>query len=135
VLVHNAYDARDAMPNREKWEARGGLVIENDPKPGYTTFMREDGVAVTYDPQGHPDFRPHAIASVEIEQVGDHYYDFKAANSKVGMPEAGAKAPIEGTVWHHVEDGRTMLLVPRSIHNVAEGGFPHAGGVSAINNP
>ncbi len=132
VWAHNQYDARNSMPNRAKWEKKGGLVIENDPAPGFTTYIRKDGVTLTYNPQGHPDFGPHALATVSIgKQKGDHYHDFIAANKAVGMPEAGAKTPIEGTTWHHHENGVDMLLVPTSNHNVAQGGFPHAGGVSA----
>ncbi len=134
VWAHNEYgDARDYMPNKKKWEKKGGLVIENDGAPGYTTYIRKDGVTVTYNSQGHPDFGPHALAKVKIgKQQPDRYKDFIAANKAVGMPEAGAKAPIEGTTWHHHEDGVHMLLVPSSIHNVALGGFPHAGGVSGL---
>ncbi|WP_405237918.1 HNH endonuclease [Lentisalinibacter orientalis] len=33
-----------------------------------------------------------------------------------------------GYVWHHVEDGRTMQLIPQDIHNAAR----HTGGAAVI---
>jgi hypothetical protein len=60
---------------------------------------------------------------------GDHYWDFKAANEKIGL--TGSKPP-EGFTWHHVQDGKTMQLIPQSIHNAPMGGFSHAGGVYSL---
>ncbi|MBK9218695.1 MAG: HNH endonuclease [Uliginosibacterium sp.] len=34
--------------------------------------------------------------------------------------------------WHHNQDGKTVQLVPNSMHNAPMGGFSHAGGVSVI---
>jgi len=31
-------------------------------------------------------------------------------------------------VWHHVEDGKTMLLIPKDIHKAAA----HTGGIAVI---
>lgn len=84
---------------------------------------------VSYDKEGFPDFSPHATKKVTVDDLEfNHTSDFTKANKKAGLP--GSVPPTDHT-WHHVEDRRTMLLVPTSIHNVAEGGFPHAGGVSA----
>jgi len=47
---------------------------------------------------------------------------------------ANAAAGLESTpkdyTWHHVEDGKTMQLVPTDIHDT----FPHIGGASVIRN-
>ncbi len=120
--------AWDYAPNFEKWEEAGGRVVKN--ADGSVTYVRKDGVSVTYGKDGFPDFSPHAKESVQIDAMrGDHYHDFKAANEKIGL--SGAKPP-EGFTWHHAQDGRTMQLVPTSIHNASQGGFAHAGGVSVI---
>jgi hypothetical protein len=47
------------------------------------------------------------------------------ANQAVGL----SKTPT-GYVWHHVEDGLTMQLVPQDIHNAAR----HTGGSAVIRN-
>jgi len=118
----------DSAPNTKRWVEEGGQVTKH--ADGSMTFTRKDGVSVTYDKAGYPDFSPHAERSVNIESMkGDHYHDFKAANKKIGL--SGSKPP-EGYTWHHHQDGKTMQLLPQSIHNVAEGGFAHAGGVSII---
>jgi len=129
VSPQKARGATSYMPNAKKWEANNGpgSVRHNDPAPGYTTYRRKDGVEVTYDPKGHPDFSPYATAKVDIgQQAGDYYNDFKAANIKNGQPELGASNP-PGMVWHHDPDGKTMWLVPKSIHNTKDGGFSHMG--------
>ena len=36
--------------------------------------------------------------------------------------------------WHHHEDAKQMILIERKIHNVAEGGVAHVGGVSGNSN-
>jgi hypothetical protein len=43
----------------------------------------------------------------------------------------GSRPPANYT-WHHHQDGKTMLLVPKSIHNVANGGFSHMGWVEPL---
>lgn len=119
--------AWDYAPNWDKWVRDGGKVIQNN--DGTVTYVRKDGVSVTYNKDGYPDFSPYAKETVTINPMkGDHYYDFKAANEQIGL--SGAKAP-SGYTWHHHQDGRTMLLVPNGIHNAPMGGFSHAGGVSA----
>ena len=54
---------------------------------------------------------------------GDAYYDFIKANEV-----AGYSSTPTGYTWHHVEDGKTMLLVPSDLH----GAVRHTGGASLI---
>jgi hypothetical protein len=42
----------------------------------------------------------------------------------------GLSSTPEGYVWHHVEDGKTMQLVPQGIHSKAR----HTGGTAVIRN-
>jgi len=47
----------------------------------------------------------------------------RAQNEAVGLKHTPA-----GMVWHHVEDGKTMLLIPKDIHKAAA----HTGGIAVI---
>ena len=79
---------------------------------------------VKFNERGFPDFSPHAKAEVELSGLtGNYAKDAAAANRAVELD----RTP-DGYVWHHVEDGRTMQLVPRDIHNAAR----HTGGAAVI---
>ena len=58
---------------------------------------------------------------------GNYWYDSKLANAQCGF----AQTP-PGYVWHHVEDMKTMLLVPQDVHSIYFGGMSHSGGASLI---
>ncbi|RQR79224.1 DUF4150 domain-containing protein [Burkholderia sp. Bp9012] len=113
-------------PNWSSWIKKGGKIVTHE--DGSVTYIRKDGVQVTYNKEGYPDFSPHATESVQIDDMQfNHTSDFRKANEQIGL---SGSDPPDGFTWHHVEDQKTMQLVPQSIHNVSEGGFPHAGGVS-----
>ena len=79
---------------------------------------------VNFSNEGFPDFEPYSIKKVTINNLeGDAYYDFIKANEAVGY----SSTPT-GYTWHHVEDGKTMLLVPSDLH----GAVRHTGGASLI---
>lgn len=79
---------------------------------------------VRFTAEGFPDFGPWAKARVQLKGLSGKYRkDARLANQAAGLP----KTP-RGMVWHHVEDGRTMLLIPRSIHRAAM----HTGGSAVI---
>jgi Toxin PAAR-like domain/A nuclease of the HNH/ENDO VII superfamily with conserved WHH len=108
------------QPNAVEWIRDGGKVQYHP--DGSTTFIAKDGTAVTYNPNGYPDFSPHADKSVEISPMtGKGTGDFTRANQAAGLP----KTP-PGYTWHHVQDGKTMQLIPTKIHDQ----FPHTGGAS-----
>jgi filamentous hemagglutinin len=81
------------------------------------------GVRFTED--GFPDFAPYATAAVTFEPhfTGDRGADRPQANQKAGL----VRTPDE-FVWHHHQDGSTMLLVPEDLHEAVR----HAGGVSIM---
>ena len=58
---------------------------------------------------------------------GSYYWDAKLANAQCGF-----KQTPPGYVWHHVEDMKTMILIPQDLHSVAMGGMSHTGGASLI---
>jgi hypothetical protein len=79
---------------------------------------------VTFNEQGYPDFSPHAKAQVDINGLtGNYAKDAAMANKAVGL-----KSTPEGYVWHHVENGKTMQLIPKETHNAAR----HTGGAAKI---
>ncbi len=90
----------------------------------YAGKMHPAGVEFTL--QGFPDFSDHALAEVEVDGLtGNKGIDSKLANKAVGLQ----KTP-KGYVWHHVEDGETMQLVPIDIHDEVK----HTGGAAIIRN-
>ena len=79
---------------------------------------------VKFSNEGFPDFEPYSIKKVTVDNLeGDAYYDFIKANEAARYPSTPT-----GYTWHHVEDGRTMLLVPSDLH----GAVRHTGGASLI---
>ena len=78
---------------------------------------------VTFKPNGHADFSSYADETVEIVQTGKRKIDEAAANAKAGLD-----GTPDGYTWHHVEDGKTMQLVPTDIHKATG----HTGGVAAV---
>lgn len=90
----------------------------------YAGKMHPAGVQFT--PKGFPDFGSHKIVEVELDGLtGDIKADSKLANKAMGYP----KTP-KGYVWHHVEDSKTMQLIPKDLHR----SVPHTGGAAVIRN-
>lgn len=56
--------------------------------------------------------------------------DVTAANADMRerFPHLDWDRFTDGYTWHHVEDGRTMQLVPRDLHTAVK----HTGGVAVI---
>jgi filamentous hemagglutinin len=80
--------------------------------------------SVQFTKEGFPVFTPYAKASVELNGLtGSYGKDAAMANSAVGL-----SSTPKGYVWHHVENGRTMQLIPRDIHNAVR----HTGGSAVI---
>lgn len=108
------------QPNAVEWIRDGGKVQYHP--DGSTTYLAKDGTAVTYSPDGYPDFSPYAKQQVEIfPMTGKGTGDFTRANQAAGLTKTEP-----GFTWHHVQDGKTMQLIPTKIHDQ----FPHTGGAS-----
>jgi hypothetical protein len=112
------------QPDRKKWEEKGGKVTDHP--DGSRTYTDKNNNSVTYGKDGYPDFSPHSAVDVKVDNLSGKYGpDAKLANDAAGL----SRTP-DGYVWHHVQDGKTMQLVPQSVHN----NFPHSGGSSVIRN-
>lgn len=94
---------------------------------GYAGQTHPSGVR--FKENGFPDFTPHAKAQVQVEGLtGNRLIDNRLANRAAGFGDS-TRAP-KGFTWHHVEDGRTMQLVPADIHKATG----HTGGAAVIRN-
>ncbi len=118
VVVHNKCNARDetryfkeGTPQAEKYPE--GVYFD---KNGYPRFERYivNGGNVTFEPG---------------KLTGVYNTDAALANKAMGWSETPP-----GCVWHHVEDGRTLILLPQDLHSVRFGGMAHNGGSSIIKN-
>lgn len=99
----------------------GGRVPINS---RYAGQVHPSGVEFTK--QGFPNFRPYSQAEVEIPNLTGRYsIDSRLANEAMGYPSTP-----KGYVWHHAEDGATMQLIPKSVHNSVR----HTGGAAVIRN-
>ncbi len=80
--------------------------------------------SVNFDKNGYPDFSPYAKKRVEVKELNGNYAnDFTLANKQAGFD----RTP-DGYTWHHHQDGKTMLLVPKDLH----GAIRHTGGASKL---
>ncbi|WP_052720390.1 HNH endonuclease [Porphyromonas gulae] len=108
-------------PDIDKWKKKGGRVEVLD--NGTWRYTDWEGNVVDYV-NGYPVFKePHLRQSVNIgKQKGNHTTDYTNAirKSELDPPK------IDGTTWHHHEDGMTMQEVNSDIYDR----FTHRGGVS-----
>ena len=81
---------------------------------------------VRFTRAGYPVFTPYAIERVSVDGLdGIMDHDNSKANAAAGIP---GEDPPDGYTWHHVEDGRTMELVPSDLHFAVQ----HTGGRAAM---
>ncbi len=121
--MHNGYKPRSPS-NVNKNIDHSKTVVNAD---GSKSFTDLNGNTVNYNVDGYPDFSDYKIDQVDNLKGmnGNYNHDASLANSKAGYSETP-----EGYVWHHVEDGTTMQLIPKDVHN----NFPHTGGASGLKN-
>ena len=98
--------------------------------------VKTKGGEVFFDYDGFPDFTPYAKKIVRVEGLaGKMPKDANLAMDLLSMQDYNRK----DFVWHHHQDGKTMMLIPRSVHSVVQGGVAHSGGAAVIkhnkNNP
>lgn len=108
----------------DRYPINGDLAGKQYPLSGELQVLYPKGV--WFKENGYPDFTSYADITVEVEGLtGDHYKDFQKANKAAGL----SKTPI-GKTWHHVEDGKTMQLVPNDLHK----SVGHTGGAASLKN-
>lgn len=79
-------------------------------------FAEKYPKGVRFTRAGYPVFTPYEIDRVTIANLtGDRKVDAKLANLAANRAETP-----EGYTWHHVEDGWTMELVPKDLHDLVK---------------
>jgi hypothetical protein len=112
--------------NKPDFGARPGTGVPNISEADRLALANQYPQGVRFTRAGYPVFTKEAIERVDVPGLtGDRTHDANAANHAVHRTETPA-----GYVWHHVENGRTMELVPRDLHDAAR----HSGGATAIQN-
>ncbi|MCX8835312.1 HNH endonuclease, partial [Vibrio parahaemolyticus] len=105
----------------------GGRKIINSEFAGKTVTTK--GGDVRFDSDGFPDFTPYSKKTVRvIGLTGDMANDVPLAMARAKI----TKYDKSKYVWHHHQDGKTMMLIPKSVHSVRNGGVAHTGGRSVI---
>jgi hypothetical protein len=128
----------DGERGNSKWTSKDGTVsVEyKEGYPDYTTGKGPNGEPAIYSSRGNNG--DSISGEVQISQKGNNSSDMtnarNAMREKLGDPNwpgNGNKQP-DGYIWHHKEDGTTMQLVRRDVHDRAIGGAPHTGGQSIV---
>ncbi len=111
------------------WQGQRGESVWASTHPQVMKITHGEGVAFA---AGYPNFEPWALATVRCEAgiLQGTSGDMRKADGlwacnmgcEVGLARQLRKQ--RGMVWHHVEDGRTMHLLPNLLH----ANIPHAGG-------
>jgi RHS repeat-associated protein len=109
-----------ALPRNSGWAGRtySGSQWTDD-------LARQYPNGVRFTEQGFPDFSPYALAQVRPQGLTFTNYRIDAA---LANRAAGFRSTPAGYVWHHVEDARTMLLIPQDLHSAIR----HTGGVAVF---
>ena len=74
---------------------------------------------VPFTGTGHPDFSKYAVKKVEVPFSGKSSIDIQKANNLSGL-----NSTPEGFRWHHNHDDKTLMLIPRDLHETIR----HTGG-------
>jgi hypothetical protein len=99
-----------------------GKVMPASELPPALRKKYPSGVAFTSE--GFPIFKPHAIAEVKVAGLtGNRRVDERKANNLARL-----KGTPRGYTWHHHEEGVTMQLVARDLHEAVR----HTGGSAVI---
>ncbi len=111
-----------------------GIPPKNSSPPLPKTLYNSNGDPIIFDENGFPDFTAHVHEIngkkqyYEIDMKGTYEganNDFGIADSKAGITKQYRED--NNLTWHHHEDGKTMMLVPKDIN-----GIPHTGGASIV---
>jgi hypothetical protein len=132
------------IPRGGKWAGPPGNS-KWTPEPGSQAAkaLKEYGQSGIVYKNGKPDFGPFVKKGpdggrmeVKIDNMGGGSNDFTQARAELKKRYPNLSKNDEGYfTWHHKEDGSTMQLVDRRIHDRTLGGGSHAGGDSMVRDP
>lgn len=126
------------MPRRHgEWDGTRGNSGWKSDKPEVNEIT--NGQPVPYR-NGYPDYSRWSRGEVKIDMTGKNGVDRARAdevfakqrgwtkpNGEPDTRQAAKYRQQNELVWHHVEDGRTMQLVPKPLNDI-----PHSGGASIV---
>ena len=133
--------AHNRMPNGGEWNGTPG---DSYWRPGTDKYYERKlrvlnerrGLPANHPIEfrnGFPNFEPYASGKVKIDMKGNCLTssngDFGKANAAMKKidPDFDWDEVSKTHTWHHVEDGTTMLLIPKTVNKI-----PHTGGASLI---
>jgi HNH/ENDO VII superfamily nuclease len=126
---------RKPLPNMEKVKKVNGRYPINAEYAGRTYPAAELPVAlrgkypegVRFTEDGFPDFRPYMLKEVQVDKLeGNLYRDFARADEAAGITKEFRD--LNKLTWHHHQDGRTMQLLSKALHDAVR----HTGGVAIL---
>jgi YHS domain-containing protein len=124
----------DGEKNRELFDKRPELEeklerrIEKQPEE-YRQLAAECPEGVRFDKDGYPDFSPYKYEDLEAGQKNEVSVEVTGRRGKdeaLTNKAAGFEKTPDGYTWHHHQDGSTMQLVRKDVHEAVR----HTGGVS-----
>ena len=108
---------------------RSDKLIDRIDRAAVLAELAPEGIK--FSAQGRPDFTPHAVEQVYVNNLtGKYDIDATRANEVAGLNKEQWEVLKQDYVWHHVEDGKTMQLIPRELHDAVR----HVGGSYVIKN-
>ncbi len=143
LLVHNSYPNIIKLSDWLKNPLIKGKNPINYNKRGQIV-RTNTGYDVPINEFGFPDFRQWTKRKTngdaysytfELGELnGDHDLDFQAINKKMGFGDSkdAHLSQFPDYTWHHHEDGKTLMLVPKKLNNPSSGGLSHTGGKAVI---
>lgn len=100
------------------------------------TYHTTSGFDVPFNMHGFPDFDQFSARTVRIDgMAGNYTTDFAKANKAAfGVEDANYHLThgYGDYTWHHHEDTKSMMLVPKTVNNPAQGGVAHTGGAAVV---
>jgi hypothetical protein len=103
------------------------------------TYRTRSGYDVPFDQNGFPDMDGFSARTVRINNMnGTNHADFAKANMEAfGVADPYYHLTVNNGqyrnyTWHHHQDTKSMMLVPKAINNLVDGGVPHTGGAAII---
>ncbi|MEF1328747.1 HNH endonuclease signature motif containing protein [Vibrio sp. M260121] len=117
---------KEAFERNPFKEINGRKIINSDLAG---KAVKAEGGEVFFDFDGFPDFTPYAEKIVRVDGLtGNRAKDEKLAMQVLGLNGYNKK----DMVWHHHQDAKSMMLVPKNVHSVGKGGVSHTGGSAII---
>jgi len=100
-------------------------------KPSTNPYIQEKYGDIYYNSAGYPIFDQHAVARIELPDLNGldgGSFDIKRAN----QIHHGTQENVPGYTWHHLEDGKTLILIPTELHDAKVSGYGHSGGAKLL---